>query len=386
VSAFPARAAEDAAPEPSVDPYELMPLEVASGLVFGFAPPVGQPASTENGAPTAREALERAILPALVRAPCLMSFSGGTASSAILAVAVQLARREGLEPPVAATNRIEGLAGAHAARQEEVIIRLGLTDWIRFDFNDELDLVGPVAMRVLRRHGFLWPSHAHVSMPLIEWAAGGSLITGLGQRNALGEPGGLLCRDPGPLPWLRRSAQGEVRKRWTADAASRPRTERRPAWWWAALRQVQIGIELLRRLGAELRVEVCHPLIDPVVTRALGHLPANRATSGALFGDLLPPRLLAQPPTPTHRNGFWGRHSLELTEAWNGEDVDPALVDPEALRVQWSLPRPDARTFLLLQAVALARERRTIATPVAGAQPVGSEPGQAEPPGHPAEA
>jgi hypothetical protein len=384
VSAFAAQAAEDAAPEPSLDPYQLMPLEIASGLVFGFAPLVSQAPSAENGAPRAREALERAILPALVRAPCLMSFSGGAASSAILAVAVQLARREGLELPVAATNRIDGLAGARAARQEQVIIRLGLTDWIRFDFNDELDLVGPVAMRVLRRHGFLWPSHAHAAMPLIEWAAGGSLITGLGQRNALGEPGGLLCRDPGPLPWLRRSAQRDVRKRWAADVASRPRSERRPPWWWAALRQVQIAIELLRRLGAELRVEVCHPLIDPVFTSALGELPANQASPGALFGDLLPPKLLAQPPTPTHLNGFWGRHSRELVEAWNGEDVDPALVDPEALRLQWSLPRPDARTFLLLQAVALSHASRSTAAPVVGAQPIGSESGQAEPSGHPA--
>jgi hypothetical protein len=387
VSSFAARAAGDAAAEPILDPYELTPLEIASGLVFGFAPHLSQPAATENEGPPVREALERAILPALVRAPCVMSFSGGTASAVVLAVAVQLARREGLEPPVAATNRIEGLAGAHeTARQEQVIIRLGLTDWIRFDFADELDLVGPVAMRVLRRHGFLWPSDAYVSMPLIEWAAGGSLITGLGQRNALGEPGGLLCRDPGPLPWLRRSAQREVRARWTADVASRPRAEQRPPWWWAGLRQVQIGSELLRRLGAELRVEICHPLIDPVFTSALGELPANQATADALFGDLLPPKLLAQRPTPTHPNGFWGRYSRALAEAWDGEDVDPTLVDAEALRLQWSLPRPDARTFLLLQAVALARESRSAAALVTGAQPVGSEPGQTEPAGHPAEA
>ena len=184
MSAFAARAAEDAAAaEPILDPYELMPLEIASGLVFGFTPHVSPPVPDGDDVPTAREALECAILPALDRAPCLMSFSGGTASSAVLAVAVQLARREGLELPVAATNRIEGLVGPQeAARQEQVIIRLGLTDWIRFDFDDELDLVGPVAMRVLRRHGFLWPSHAHVSVPLIEWAAGGSLITGLGRR------------------------------------------------------------------------------------------------------------------------------------------------------------------------------------------------------------
>jgi hypothetical protein len=368
MSSFAARAAGDGAAEPILDPYELTPLEVASGLVFGFTPHLSRPAPAENCCPTAREALESAILPALLRAPCLMSFSGGTASSAILAVAVQLARREGLELPVAATNRIDVSAGAHeTARQERVIIRLGLTDWIRFDFADELDLVGPVALRVLRRHGFLWPCDAHVSMPLIEWASGGSLITGLGQRNALGEPGGLLGRDPGPLPWLRPSAQREIRARWRSDVGSRPRKEeRRLPWWWARLRQVQLGIELQRRMGAELMVEICHPLIDQAFTTALAKRPTHRGTTNALFGDLLPSELLAQ-PTPTHRDGYWGRHSRELADAWEGEGVDPGLVDADALRLQWSLARPDARTFLLLQSVALARESRPAAPVVASA-------------------
>jgi hypothetical protein len=45
-----------------------------------------------------------------------------------------------------------------------------------------------------------------------------------------------------------------------------------------------------------------------------------------------------------------------LAEEWNGEGVDAALVDHEGLRAEWSKPQPDARTFLLLQAAALARE------------------------------
>ena len=359
MSSFAAQAAVDGAAEPILDPYGLTSLEIASGLVFGFTPHVSHPAPVEDGTPTVREALEDAILPALRRPPCLMSFSGGTASSAILAVAVELARREGLELPLAATSRIDGSAGAHErAWQEHVIIRLGLTDWLRFDFADELDLVGPVAMAALRRHGFLWPSYAHVSMPLIEWASGGSVITGLGQRNALGEPGALLRRDPGPLPWLMPAAQREVRARWSADAGSRPRSEQQRSWWWTRLRQVQIGIELLRRLGAELRVEIRHPLIDPVVTGALGQLPAHQATTNALFGDLLPSQLLARPITPTRENGLWSRHSRELAEAWNGEGADPALVDAEALQAHWTLPRPDPRTFLLLQSIALAQDGR----------------------------
>jgi len=338
-------------------PGRLTPLEIASGFVFGFSPPTPVLAPFEIGTLTQREALERAILPALMRPPCLMSFSGGCASSAILAVAVHLARREGLELPVPATNRVDGSASADdTARQERVIISLGVTEWVRLEVADELDLVGPVAMRVLRRHGFLWPSYAHLSLPLIEWASGGSLITGLGYRNALGDPGALLRRDLDPLPWLRPSAQREVRARWTADAASRPSAEHHRLGWWGRLRRVRVGIELLRRLGAELRVQVCHPLIDPMFSAALGQLPLHRRSTHALFEDLLPPELLARPTSSADKDAFWGARSRELAAAWQGEGVDPDLVDAAALQIQWSLQRPDPRTFLLLQSVALTRE------------------------------
>ena len=69
-----------------------------------------------------------AILPALLRPPCVMSFTGGRGSSLVLAVAVQLARREGLELPVPATIRMRGSANAdESAYQERLVIRLGLT-------------------------------------------------------------------------------------------------------------------------------------------------------------------------------------------------------------------------------------------------------------------
>lgn len=333
-------------------------MEVASGLVFGFGPPEPLPAA--HIALSARQALEQAILPALLRPPCLMSFSGGRASSAVLAVAVLLARREGLELPVPVTNRLEDAPRRNVrAMQERVIVHLGLTEWVRLDFSDELDLVGPVAMRVLREHGLLWPFHTHFSRPPIEWASGGSLITGLGDRNALGEPGGLLRRDRGPLRWLRPTAQVEFRKRWTADAASRPCAREQRFAWWRRLRQIRLGIESLRRLGAELRVEICHPLIDPVFSTALRALPSHRRSASGLFGGLLPPELLAPRAAQPHEHLFWRSHSRGLVESWQGEGVDTGLVDVDELRRQWSLPRPDPRTFLLLQSVALERENRS---------------------------
>lgn len=345
--------------------YRPTPLEVASGLVFGFAPP--EPLPAPQIALSARQALEQAILPALLRPPCLLSFSGGRASSAVLAVAVLLARREGLELPVPTTNRLDDVGRDETAIQERVIVHLGLTEWVRLDFSDELDLVGPVAMRVLRDHGLLWPFHTHFSRPPIEWASGGSLITGLGDRNALGEPGALLRRDPGPLRWLRPAAQVEVRKRWTADAGSRPPASEQRFAWWRRLRQVTLEIESLRRVGAELRVEVCHPLIDPIFSTALGALPPHRRSATGLFGDLLPGEFLALRAAPPRERAFWRSHSRGFVENWQGEEVDTSLVDIDVLRHQWSLPRPDPRTFLLLQSVALERETRSSSVQLAAA-------------------
>ena len=159
-------------------PYELTPLEVASGLVFGLAPP--RPLPTEiAGEPI--DAFERAILPALQRPPCVVSFSGGRDSSAALAVAVRVARREGLPLPIPSTNRFPAVKDSHESDwQERVVAHLGIDDWLRPEFTDELDCVGPIATSVLRRYGLLWPFNAHFHVPHLEAAAGGSLLTGIG--------------------------------------------------------------------------------------------------------------------------------------------------------------------------------------------------------------
>ena len=375
----------------------LTPLEVASGLVFGFAPPEELPPAAEAGSPA--EALERAILPALLRPPCLVSFSGGRDSSVILAAAVRLARREGLELPVPATNRFPLAGASHETDwQEQVVVHLGLTDWARFEFTDELDNLGPVAQRVLLHHGLLWPFNAHFHVPLLDEAFGGSLLTGLGGDEALGIPrwaraaavlsgraqprprdvlavglavsppfvrrAVLARRNPVLLPWLRPAAQRAVWSEWVAGTANQPvRWERRFAWW-RGTRYLRVGIDSLNRLADCLRVEVHHPFVDAGFSAAIAGLPAedrflNRTQAmRSLFGDLLPPGLLSRRTKSAFDEVFWGTHSRAFADAWDGGGIDEELVDPEALRRTWDGPTPDARTFLLLQSLWLAQDRR----------------------------
>ena len=164
------------------------------------------------------------------------------------------------------------------AFQERVVIRLGLTEWIRLQVEEECDLVGRMATAVLRRHGFLWPPDAHLWTPLLDWAFGGSLLTGVGYSRAGGEAPAFVSRDFRPLSWLWPSARSEVRTLWMADSVRRRRAQR-DLGWWLRLRQVRVRTDLLRRLGAPRRVEVCNPLLDPGVVAALAAQPKRLSSS-----------------------------------------------------------------------------------------------------------
>ena len=118
--------------------------------------------------------------------PCVIAFSGGRDSSALLAVAVDLARREQWPLPIPVTLRFSSAATEETAWQEVVLRHLGLDDWIRLQIGEELDLLGPLATRGLRRHGLLYPANAHVVVPMAEHAVGGHLLTGVGGDDVFG--------------------------------------------------------------------------------------------------------------------------------------------------------------------------------------------------------
>lgn len=369
----------------------LTPLEIASGLVFGAEPKDGASRDSERDP---LSALEAAVLPALRRPPCLVSFSGGRDSSCVLALAVAVARREGLPLPIPATLFFRpGTEADESEWQELVVARLGLTDWLRLELGDDLDIVGPVATKVLRRHGLLWPFNAYVHFPLLEAAHGGSLLTGIGGdelfESTVSRVHAVLARRVRPVPrdvlrlglalgpwrlrraiarrrcplrlgWLRSEAQRELTQAWATESAQEPHRLAARAEWLPRLRSLRVFARNLEAMATAHRVLVTHPLEEPSLAAAVLRAPelayADRGGRlRAIFGDLLPEELYGRLTKAAGNRAMWGPYARELVAHWTGESVDTELVDADVLRGVWADDAPDGRSFLLLQAVWLHR-------------------------------
>jgi asparagine synthase (glutamine-hydrolysing) len=349
----------------------LTPLDVATGMPFG-APRRPTPL------PAPAAGLDAAILPALRRGPCLVSFSGGRDSSAVLAAATALARREGLPLPVPATLRAPDAAASDEARwQERVVAHLGIDDWVRIEIRDELDVLGPHARRLLRAHGLLWPCNVHFHLPLLELARGGSLLTGVGgdelfsaaaattwRRRVFGyappplRRAVLARRDPVDFPWLTPAARRAATAARAAEAATEPRGVRARMAWMRGLRYLELALSAVGEVAGD--VQLAHPLFDAGLWSAVaarGGFPDRTAGMTALFGDLLPADVLARGSKAHFDEVFFNRHSRAFAHDWDGTGAPEGLVDAEALRAEWLGGAPAAQTFTLLQALWLARDR-----------------------------
>jgi len=353
---------------------QLSPLEIASGLVLGEAEGgpalVGCAASVEP-----RAALEQALLPPLRRSPCLVSFSGGRDSSAILTVATDLARREGLEPPVPITVRFPGDPETDESSWQELVVReLGIGDWQGIQAGEELGVLGRVARAALERHGLLWPPNLHVLVPLLEAASGGSLITGVGGDELFG---GLprLRRAPLPtavrraraqrgasidLPWLRPPARSALRAAFAAEEAGKPVRWRRWVGWVARRRQLELLRENGQGLALDAGTELVHPFLDPGLLAALarhGSRPrrATRATVlNVLCEGILPKAVLSRTDKADFTRALWGDEAREFAATWNGKGPASELVDAERLRQTWAADPSDFRSATALQAAWLS--------------------------------
>jgi asparagine synthase (glutamine-hydrolysing) len=338
--------------------------------------------------------MENAILPALRRSPCLVSFSGGRDSSIVLAVAASAARRQGLSLPIPVTERFSDAPRAAESEWQELVVRhLALPDWERIDAGIEYAFLGSVATRGLLRHGLLWPPNSFFHAPMLERAGGGSLLTGLDGDTVFGgwpwlrvasvlsgrakpEPRDLLrlgraaapgpvrrlvhrWRDPPVVPaWLRpseraayvsaRLAASDEPLRWNARVAALTRK-----------RYLAVAFSSLQAFADDTGTLLLHPFLDTGFLAALARAGGVRgwgdrtATTAALFGELLPREIITRASKATFDDISWSEPSRDFARNWNGAGIDEELVDPDALRAEWLKPTPRFGTATLLQSTWL---------------------------------
>ncbi|MQA14197.1 MAG: hypothetical protein GEV09_08500 [Pseudonocardiaceae bacterium] len=366
------------------------PLEIAGGWVHGYdldplpAAPHADP----------RQVLDRILLRHLVRSPCLLAFSGGRDSSALLAAAVATARREGLPLPIPVTLTYPGAVDTdEASWQRQVLDHLAITERVVLEVRDEHDPVGPIAAPLLLRHGIMWPPNFAPAWRIMDLARGGTMLTGDGGDEIFGVkritpltkvlkahgrvdrrlyPYAVRALAPAPLrrraalqqryrpPWLREPVEALLARRHADDTAAYPLHAGRHAWQFVTRRGTRRGYDTLRTLGSEIGVEYGHPFQEPDFVASMAAAAGfwgwtgRTATMRDLFGDLLPRAVLERGTKAVFNDALFTEHTREFARQWNGEGVDTALVDPDALRENWLSDFPHAPSMALLQQAWLA--------------------------------
>ncbi len=353
------------------------PREIASGVVLGqVAGSTGR--AMVDRLPTPLAALEAAVLPALRRPPCLVSFSGGFDSSLVLAVAVRVARRDGLAEPVPVTWRFTGAPRAdESAWQERIIRALDCQSWQILHADDDLDLVGPVARRAMRRYGLVHPVNLHLHLPIVELAAGGALLTGAGGdqvldgwRRAAPPWHRRLRRMAGrarrsrvdPFPWLHPKIARQLRRELQTERRREPRRLGERIVWHTGRRDLALTRSSLALVAADHGATVVHPLLDePFLTTLIsadGRRPGIRRTellARIAQGDL-PAVITAPRPKARFLEVFLRSPTRRFTSTWDGAGADESLIDVVALRRLWSTWPIPPGTSALVQHLWLAAD------------------------------
>lgn len=374
-------------------PWQMSELELAAGFVLGLDSDRQLPDVLSF--PTARAAFEEVLREALNNPPCVVSFSGGRDSSAVLAVATSVARREQLPLPVAVSLRFEGVQSAEEARWQEVVIKqAGVTDWQKVELTTELDLLGPLAISLVSRHGVLWPANTMFHAPVAQLAHGGTLVTGFGgdeimspgwawdrlnrvlarkvrpRKSDLIELAGalgptfvrrrVLATRPepsAPSPWLHPHVDEAVRRAWRDMLVAEPvrHDDAVRRYWWSS-RYMATVLESLALLAEGYGASILHPFADPRFLAAIADerrrlAPLTRSDAMvALFSDVLPKETLTREGKASFNGAFLGPATREFAASWDGAGVNARLVDVDVLRSIWQSDDPDARTYPVFQA------------------------------------
>lgn len=344
-----------------------------------------------------REALDTILREALRGGPCYVAFSGGRDSSALLAAATVLARREGYDDPIAVTEQYSAHPETDETEwQEKVICHIGLDDWVRIRVGDESDLLGSKATSGLERRGLIWPATLHVKDNILSALAGGCLITGEGGDEMFGarrstpwlhlrkgvgvrrQIAALQCaetllparrrralildrlRQADFHPWLRPEAKETHMRGVAADLSEEPIAWSRSTIWHARARGAAILSGNYSLVASEAGVTLVEPFRDPRFVAALARAggifgyPDRTTATRELFGDVLPGEVIERKSKAWFNRVYFGEYTRRFAESWDGAGVDGDLVHIDHLRSEWLSEVPSAMSALLLHAAWLA--------------------------------
>ena len=385
------------------------PVELATFMVTAMADRpdlVAERAADLAPGTTAREVLEEIILKALRRPPCLVSFSGGRDSSALLAVCAHVARREGLPMPVAFTFRYDNAEAAdEAVWQERVISHLEVPDWERIHVGDRHDMVGELAQAFLLDHGVVFPPTTYNQTLALTRVRGGTHLTGEGGdeifgerrctilRRALDDPKYLTrrqhlkyaARTLGPrqsrtaawrrflsdqlndaLGYLRQEAREQLCQDLATHFSSEPFDLRRSLGWHLRRKLIVMQQETLTAFADEHDVAHVDPFLDPKfaaafagTARPLGFATRTDAMR-ALFSDILPDEIMTRTSKALFNRAFITDVSRSFARSWDGSGVDEEIVDVDVLRSSWLSEWPPAPSWGLIQAAWLHSNRSAV--------------------------
>lgn len=384
-----------------IRPYHMTADEIAAGWVFDQQGVRGPLPRLAAGIESPLSALQALLRDWMLQGKCIVSFSGGRDSSALLAVACQVARSSGLPPPVALTLRYRNAPGTEESEWQEMVIRhLAVEDWLKLDLRSEsTDLLGGPASSSLRQHGIFWPPALHAASAWLDHARGSTLITGDGgdeilgpwRTTALRQVIRILRRRPkalgldalgqlrsdftsqrrrqaavrsrleseGMLSWLQDAPRDRLLNMLADELADLPLSWRESIRLHPDRRRLVLGAQSRAALGADHDVTYEHPFlhtrfVDAVARDggALGY-PDRTAAMHRIFSGLLPNELLSRSTKASFNHAYFGALTRQFAQSWSGDGVDRDVVKVEVLKSLWGGDLPPAGTLPLLQSAWL---------------------------------
>lgn len=364
------------------------------GYPFARTLPQGQPPALrrrggQGGGP--RAVLEALVRPAVARGNCVVLFSGGRDSSALLALATHVARTIGADDPIPVSVRHpKAPLSDESGWQRVVLAHLSLREHRVLEFNGDQSYLGAAATSGLTRHGLVWPAALQTHEAIYKHLDPGPMITGEGgdlvisgrrvtslaralrsrhARTALGAAAEAL------LPrreWRRRIDDGVRAWRWLTDAGRRRLRDhladerREPLPWRRALPDVagrrppRFSAHNFVEVAREFELDATNPFDEGDFIFALADAGGIRGLGDRtdvmrfLFSDLLPDAVLARTTKAAFNETRWLEGEREFAREWAGAGVDHDLVDAELLRSEWLSERPHPLAAYLMQGAWLA--------------------------------